>query len=223
VALESVIALTGVKRRYRMGDHEVEALRGVDLRILEGEYVSIMGPSGSGKSTLMNVVGCMDRPTEGSYELEGASVEALDEDALAAVRSRRIGFVFQQFNLIPRATALENVELPLFYQRVAESRRRALEALERVGLARRADHFPNQLSGGEMQRVAIARAIVTRPAILLADEPTGNLDSANGEEVLKLFESMRAEVRTMIVVTHDAAVGRRADRTVRMRDGRVEG
>jgi putative ABC transport system ATP-binding protein len=218
----AVIELTDLARVYTMGEVRVEALRGLDLTINEGEYVAIMGPSGSGKSTLMNIIGCMDQPTSGSYRLEGTPVEGLSDEALAAIRSRRIGFVFQQFNLIGRARALENVELPLHYQRVRDVRARARAALERVGLAHRADHFPNQLSGGEMQRVAIARAIVTEPAILLADEPTGNLDTRTGEEILALFEGLRGAARTLIMVTHDPGVARRADRIVRLRDGRLE-
>jgi putative ABC transport system ATP-binding protein len=218
----AVIDLQGVERTYQMGEVRVQALRGLDLSIAEGEYVSIMGPSGSGKSTLMNIIGCMDQPTAGKYLLEGKPVEGFDDDALAAVRSRRIGFVFQQFNLIARATALENVEMPLYYQRVAECRERARGALERVGLSHRADHFPSQLSGGEMQRVAIARAIVTDPAILLADEPTGNLDSKTGDEILAIFDTLRGSARTLITVTHDERVSRRADRIICVRDGRVE-
>ena len=219
--MTAVIELEGVTRIYPMGEIEVRALRGVDLRIREGEYISIMGPSGSGKSTLMNIIGCMDKPSAGSYRLEGRAVERFHEDELAQLRSRRIGFVFQQFNLISRATALENVEMPLFYQRVGQIRDRAAAALRRVGLDERAGHFPNQLSGGEMQRVAIARAIVTEPAILLADEPTGNLDSQTGGEILDLFESLRGAARTMIMVTHDPLVAARAQRTIRMQDGKV--
>ena len=220
--MSAVIELIEVTRVYQMGEVLVHALRGVDLVIEEGEYISIMGPSGSGKSTLMNIIGCMDQPSGGRYLLAGQPVERLDDDDLADIRARRIGFVFQQFNLIGRATALENVELPLFYQRVRESRRRAEAALMRVGLKERGDHFPNQLSGGEMQRVATARAIVTEPAILLADEPTGNLDSQTGVEILKLFEDLRADSRTLIVVTHDENVARRADRIIRLRDGRID-
>ena len=219
--MTAVIELEGVTRIYPMGEIEVRALRGVDLRIREGEYISIMGPSGSGKSTLMNIIGCMDKPSAGSYRLEGRAVERFHEDELAQLRSRRIGFVFQQFNLISRATALENVEMPLFYQRVGQIRDRAAAALRRVGLDERAGHFPNQLSGGEMQRVAIARAIVTEPAILLADEPTGNLDSQTGGEILDLFESLRGAARTMIMVTHYPLVAARAQRTIRMQDGKV--
>jgi len=201
----------------------VHALRGVDLDLADGDYVSIMGPSGSGKSTLLNILGCLDRPTEGSYRLDGREVARLDEDELALVRRHRIGFVFQSFHLVPRLTAAGNVELPMVFAGVepADRRKRAQEALEAVGLSDRADHTPDQLSGGERQRVAIARAVVMRPGILLADEPTGNLDSVSGSEVVALLERMNASGLTLVVVTHDAAIGSRASRTIRLADGSI--
>ena len=217
----ALIELQGVGKTYRLGGHEVRALHGVDLTIEAGEHVSIMGPSGSGKSTMMNLIGCLDTPSCGRYVLAGDDVGTLSEDALADVRGRRIGFVFQTFNLLPRLDAASNVMLPLAYQGVPskERRRRALEALERVSLAPRADHRPNELSGGERQRVAIARALVVRPSLLLADEPTGNLDSKVGREILDIFFALNREGVTMVVVTHDESIARRAKRMVRMKDG----
>jgi putative ABC transport system ATP-binding protein len=220
-----VLELRGIRQTYGSGDTAVHALRGIDLTVGRGEYLAIMGPSGSGKSTLMNLLGCLDVASSGGYVLEGRDVASLDERALARVRNRRIGFVFQSFNLIPRMSALANVELPLVYGRVrrAERRRRAEEALELVGLADRAAHLPNALSGGQQQRVAIARALVTDPAILLADEPTGNLDSASTDDVLEILHRLWAAGRTIVVITHEDAVGARAARVVHLRDGLLVG
>jgi putative ABC transport system ATP-binding protein len=220
-----LIRLRGVVKVYPMGREGVRALDGVDLDIREGEYVAIMGPSGSGKSTLMNILGCLDTPTEGTYELRGQAVHEMGDDALARIRNQEIGFVFQTFNLLPRATALRNVELPLIYSRLPsrERRRRAQEALAQVGLADRMHHRPSELSGGQRQRVAIARALVTQPSLLLADEPTGNLDSRTGEEILGLFEEIHAQGKTIILVTHEEAVARRAHRILRILDGRIVG
>jgi len=224
MASPPLVQLEDVSKVYRMGDVELRALDGVSLSIAEGEFTAIMGASGSGKSTLMNLLGCLDRPTGGRYLLEGREVSRLGNDALAAIRNRTLGFVFQSFNLLSRTSAAENVELPLLYSGVAaaERRARAVEALGRVGLGDRLDHHPNQMSGGQQQRVAIARALVTEPALLLADEPTGNLDSATGAEILGLFDRLHAAGRTIVVVTHDAAVAARASRRVRLRDGRIE-
>jgi putative ABC transport system ATP-binding protein len=210
-------------RRYRMGRETVDALRGVDLEIRRGEYAAIIGPSGSGKSTLMNILGCLDTPDEGSYWLNGQLVSAMRDAQLAHVRNREIGFVFQSFALLPRASALQNVEVPLLYARVPRRVRvqRAAEALERVGLTDRARHRPAELSGGQRQRVAIARALVTQPSLLLADEPTGNLDTATGEEILALFDELHRAGNTVIVVTHEADVAARAARTLRVLDGRI--
>jgi putative ABC transport system ATP-binding protein len=210
-------------RRYRMGRETVEALRGVDLVIHRGEYAAITGPSGSGKTTLMNILGCLDTPSDGSYWLGGELVSAMRERQLAHVRNREIGFVFQSFALLPRATALQNVELPLLYGKVPrrDRARRAEDALARVGLAERARHRPAELSGGQRQRVAIARALVTNPSLLLADEPTGNLDTATGEEILALFDELHRAGNTVIVVTHEAEVAARAHRSLRVLDGRI--
>ncbi|GIG22169.1 macrolide ABC transporter ATP-binding protein [Cellulomonas chitinilytica] len=218
-----VIDLAGVRKTYRTGSIEFEALRGVDLRIDEGEYVAVMGPSGSGKSTLMNILGCLDTLTAGSYRLAGEDVGELDEIDLADIRNRRIGFVFQQFNLLPSLSALRNVELPLMYGRVhgAERRERAVAALERVGLGDRLDNRPGELSGGQQQRVAVARALVGEPALLLADEPTGNLDTVSSHDVLRLFDELHAQGRTIVLITHEAEVAERAQRVVRVRDGLV--
>ncbi|HVW17471.1 MAG TPA: ABC transporter ATP-binding protein [Solirubrobacteraceae bacterium] len=218
-----VIATTRVTKTYRVGTVAVRALAGVSLRIERGEYVAIMGHSGSGKSTLMNILGCLDLPTRGRYLLDGVDVRSLDDSQLAWVRNRKIGFVFQSFNLIPRTGALENVELPLAYAGVSrrERRRRALETLRVVGLADRVGHMPSELSGGQQQRVAIARAIVTEPALILADEPTGNLDSRSTEEVLTIFDRLNAEGRTIVLITHEDHVAAHATRTVTLADGRV--
>lgn len=217
-----LIQLRGITKRYSMGGSPVEVLSTVDLSIKKGEFVSIMGPSGSGKSTLMNIIGCLDRPTEGTYTLNGVSVESMDEDALAAVRNRNIGFVFQSFNLLARHTAIENVELPLFYAGVNDSESRAKEALKEVGLEKRMNHKPNELSGGERQRVAIARAIVLNPPIILGDEPTGNLDSKTGKEIMALFNSLHSKGTTLILVTHDANIAAYSERVITIKDGRVQ-
>jgi putative ABC transport system ATP-binding protein len=220
----SLIEMRDVSKVYEMGEEKIHALRDVALAIEPNEYVAIMGPSGSGKSTLMNIIGCLDRPSSGSYVLRGKEVADLPEDELARIRNQEIGFVFQTFNLLPRSAALENVELPLVYAGIGpvERRKRAAQALEDVGLTDRAKHRPNELSGGQRQRVAIARALVNRPSILLADEPTGNLDSKTGEEILLLFETLHDRGQTLIVVTHEEEVARRAWRILRLRDGRIE-
>ncbi len=217
----ALIEVNDIHKIYRMGEVEVHALRGVSLEIEAGEYMAIMGPSGSGKSTLMNLLGCLDTPTRGTYRLAGEDVSRLDPDRLAAVRNRQIGFVFQQFNLLPRATALQNVELPLIYGGVRNSRDIAMSALERVGLGDRAEHRPTELSGGQQQRVAIARALVNNPSIVLADEPTGNLDTQTGAEILALFDELNADGITVVMVTHDARVADRCHRVVRLVDGRI--
>ena len=204
-----------------MGSQKVSALDGVDFRIEKGEFVAIMGPSGSGKSTLMNLLGCLDLPSSGIYRLENLDIQHLKSNQLAEVRNRRIGFVFQSFNLLPRATALENTELPLLYGRVPKSTEIAFQALERVGLAHRAKHKPTELSGGERQRVAIARALVNSPAIILADEPTGNLDSTTGKEILNLFLELNQEGVTLILVTHEQKIAEQAKRIMQMRDGKI--
>ena len=204
-----------------MGEQKVSALDGVDFSIEKGEFVAIMGPSGSGKSTLMNLLGCLDLPSSGIYRLENLDIQDLKPDQLAEVRNRRIGFVFQSFNLLPRATALENTELPLLYGRVPQSTEIAFQALERVGLAHRAKHKPTELSGGERQRVAIARALVNSPAIILADEPTGNLDSTTGKEILNLFLELNQEGVTLILVTHEQKIAEQAKRIMQMRDGKI--
>jgi putative ABC transport system ATP-binding protein len=218
-----LIRLRNIQRHYQIGPERIRALDGVDLDVARNDYLAVMGTSGSGKSTLMNILGCLDRPTEGSYELNGKLVSSMSAGQLAHVRNELIGFVFQSFELLPRMTALKNVELPLIYARSGWFGRtaRAREALERVGLGDRMRHRPNQLSGGQKQRVAIARALVNRPAILLADEPTGNLDSRTSDEILSLFEQLHAQGQTIIMVTHEPDVARHARRIVRMRDGRV--
>lgn len=217
----AVLELRGVTKHYRMGMETVRALDGINLVIRQGEFVAIMGPSGSGKSTLLNILGCMDLPSSGHYLLAGHDVGAMSQSALAAARGQRIGFVFQTFELLARATALKNVQLPLVYSRGKNRRQRAYEALERVGLTNRAHHRPNELSGGQRQRVAIARALVQKPDIILADEPTGNLDSRTGEEILSLFEQLNAEGQTIVIVTHDPKIGQRCGRLVRIADGRI--
>jgi putative ABC transport system ATP-binding protein len=216
-----VIRMRGITKVYSTGAVRVEALRGVDLDVREGEFVAIVGPSGSGKSTLMNLIGCLDTPTSGSYALSGREVGKLSKDELAAVRNQHVGFVFQAFNLLPQITAYENVELPLLFGGIAkaERRKRVTEMLERVGLGDRMEHRPTELSGGQMQRVAIARALAMNPAILLADEPTGNLDTSSGGDIMGIFEELWQQGRTVIVITHDAALARRASRVLEIRDG----
>ena len=216
-----MIAVENLSKTYESGTLSVTALREVSFQIEKGEFVAIMGPSGSGKSTLMNLLGCLDLPTTGNYQLEGLDIGSLKPNQLAEVRNQRIGFVFQSFNLLPRATALENTELPLLYGRVANSREIAMQALERVGLKHRAKHKPTELSGGEKQRVAIARALVNKPAIILADEPTGNLDSVTGEEIMSLFHELNDEAVTLILVTHETAIAQQAKRIIQMKDGRI--
>lgn len=215
------IAMRGVEKVYRMDGVEVRALRGIALSIEPGEFVAIMGPSGSGKSTCMNILGCLDRPTAGTYALDGTDVATLDDVALARLRNRRLGFVFQSFNLLPRTPAIENVELPMLYAGTPERRKRALAALESVGLRARAGHLPTQLSGGEQQRVAIARALVMSPSIILADEPTGNLDSVTAGEVMALLERLSREGMTIVLVTHEADIAAHARRFVQFKDGRI--
>jgi putative ABC transport system ATP-binding protein len=221
--MDPVIDITGIEREFQLGETTVRALRGVSLRVDPGEYVAIIGPSGSGKTTLMNLIGCLDTPTRGSYRLDGEEVSALDDDALSDVRNRKIGFVFQTFNLLPRATALDNVALPLLYAGVSRRDRReaARQALERVQMGERTDHRPDQLSGGQRQRVAIARALVTAPTMLLADEPTGNLDQTTGGEIVKLFEELNADGMTVVMVTHDSNLAARAKRRVGIVDGLI--
>jgi putative ABC transport system ATP-binding protein len=220
----ALLEFVDLHRTYRVGTEDVHALAGISLRIDEGEYVAVMGPSGSGKSTLMNIVGCLDTPTSGIYRLKGREVSSLADDELARVRNEEIGFVFQTFNLLARADALHNVELPLIYAGVAphERRQRAEEALHSVGLGDRMKHKPNELSGGQRQRVAIARALVNRPSLLLADEPTGNLDSRTGEEIMALFAQISASGRSIVVVTHEEEIAARSRRIVRLRDGKIE-
>ena len=221
--MSSLIRLREITKHYTVGEEQIRALNGVDLDIGRNEYVAIMGSSGSGKSTMMNILGCLDRPTSGTYELDGQLVSDMSGTSLSRVRNERIGFVFQSFELLPRSTAARNVELPLIYSRGGwwSRRQRAREALETVGLADRMTHRPNQLSGGQRQRVAIARALVNRPAILLADEPTGNLDSKTSEEILGLFQKLHTDGQTIIMVTHEVDVARHAKRIVRMKDGKV--
>jgi putative ABC transport system ATP-binding protein len=219
-----VIEIEGVTKLYQMGAETVHALRGVSLTVRRNEYLAVMGPSGSGKSTMMNMLGCLDTPTSGKYLFTGKDVSSMSDDELADIRNREIGFVFQTFNLLPRATTLANVELPLIYAGIPphERRERAIIALQNVGLGERMGHKPNELSGGQRQRVAIARALVNRPAIILADEPTGNLDSRTGEEIMQLFEELYTQGNTIIVVTHEEDIARHARRIVRLRDGLIE-
>ena len=220
----TVIALQGIQRLYRMGDETIYALRGVDLSIERNEYVALMGPSGSGKSTLMNLIGCLDSPSAGSYWLNGQDVAGLSDNQLAQIRNKEIGFVFQTFNLLPRLSALDNVALPLIYAGVSEAQRRerALEVLNQVGLGDRVSHKPNELSGGQRQRVAVARALVNRPSLILADEPTGNLDSKTSIEIMELFATIHALGNTIVLVTHEEDIARHAHRMVRLKDGVVE-
>ncbi len=221
---KSVIRLQNVKRYYLVGDFIVKALDGVSVDIQRGEFTSIMGPSGSGKSTMMNLIGCLDTPTSGLIDIDGENTAGLDEASLAYIRNRKVGFVFQQFNLLGKMTALENVITPLLYAGVSvrDRKARAIEALERVGLSDRMHHRPNELSGGQKQRVAIARALVNNPAILLADEPTGALDTKTGNQIMELFEELNSEGRTVILVTHDRELGMRALRQIHIRDGKLE-
>lgn len=220
-----VLQLRDIRQVYGEGDAAVYALRGIDLEVLQGDYVAIMGPSGSGKSTLMNVLGCLDVASSGTYTLAGNDVKTLDENALARIRNQQVGFVFQSFNLVPRMSAIANVELPLAYGKVgrAERRERALEALDRVGLANRADHQPQELSGGQQQRVSIARALVTNPTLVLADEPTGNLDSRSTDEILAMFDLLARDGRTIVVITHEEHVAEQAHRVLTLSDGLIVG
>lgn len=221
--MDALINLKDIVKTYQVGTVEVHALRGVDLHIQRNEYISIMGPSGSGKSTLMNIIGCLDSPTSGRYELESTPVHEMDDNRLAEIRNRKIGFVFQTFNLLPRASALHNVELPLIYSGVSASKRKVIaeEALNKVGLSDRKNHRPNELSGGQRQRVAIARALVNNPSLILADEPTGNLDSKTGEEIMKVFGKLNEAGNTIIVVTHEKYIADQASRIVRILDGNI--
>ena len=219
-----MICLRSVTKVYRMGDVDVRALNGVDLEIARGDYVGVMGPSGSGKTTLMEILGCLSRPTAGTLEFDGRQVDQLDDIGLATLRGERIGFVFQTFNLLPRLTAVENIELPMLYRRVPrrQRRERALELLARVGLTGRAAHRPAELSGGERQRIAIARALINRPSVVLADEPTGNLDTATGNAIMDLIEQLHQDGQTVVLVTHDPRITARVSRAVYLRDGVVE-
>ena len=219
-----LIEVTKLKKTYQLGDIEVPAVRGIDMAIDKNEYLAIMGPSGSGKSTLMNIIGCLDVPSEGSYILDSKDVSKLSDDELAEIRNRKIGFVFQTFNLLPRADALHNVELPLIYSGLARAKRREMaeSALQKVGLGDRMHHKPNELSGGQRQRVAIARALVNNPAIILADEPTGNLDSNTGEEIMEIFEQLHSAGNTIILITHEEYIANHSHRVVRLLDGLIQ-
>jgi len=221
---ERFMVLSDVTKVYPMGEAQVQALRGVSLEIKAGEFIAVLGPSGSGKSTIMHILGCLDTPTSGTYHLDGVAIQGLNPNDLAEIRNRRIGFVFQSFHLLPRATACENVELPMVFAGVNSAGRKACakSVLEQVGLKERIKHLPNELSGGERQRVAIARALINKPSIILADEPTGNLDSRSGAEILALFENLHAEGRTVILVTHDEAIAKKAHRVIRIFDGKIE-
>lgn len=221
--MANVVTITGVKKLYKMGSETVAALNGVDLKIDAGEFVALMGPSGSGKSTLMNILGCLDRPTVGSYKLLGQEVSGLSDDELAHIRNKTIGFVFQNFNLLPKLTSLENVALPAVYAGLSSKERLTLarEALERVSLADRAEHLPSELSGGQRQRVAIARAIAMKPAILMADEPTGNLDTKSTGEIMQIFRELHASGSTIILVTHEPDIAQAADRQILVKDGKI--
>jgi len=217
-----MIELDNVTKVYKMGQTEVVALNGIDLRVEQGEMASIIGPSGSGKSTLMNIMGCLDKPTSGQYRLEEIEVSKLSDNKLAEIRNKKLGFVFQSFNLLPRTTALANVELPLIYGGAGNRRQRALQALESVGLAQRAHHRPSELAGGEQQRVAIARALINNPSLILADEPTGNLDTQTSREIMLLFQELNGQGITIILVTHEPDIAAYTQRTIRMRDGKIE-
>jgi putative ABC transport system ATP-binding protein len=215
--------LENITKVYKAGQTEVPALRGISCRIKSGEMVSIVGPSGSGKSTLMNIIGCLDRPTSGKYRLEGIEVDKLNDNQLAEIRSKKIGFVFQSFNLLPRVTALANVELPLIYAGASNRHQRALQVLESVGLAHRVNHTPSELAGGEQQRVAIARALVNNPSLILADEPTGNLDTQTSQEIMLIFKRLNEQGMTVVLVTHEPDIAAYTQRTIRVRDGQIEG
>ena len=221
--MSAMIEIKDITKTYRMGETDVHALQGIGLKVNQGEWVAIMGPSGSGKSTLMNVIGCLDKPTSGSYQLDGVEVAQMNDDQLAEIRRTKIGFVFQTYNLLPRSTALDNVELPIIYANGNHRRERAVAALERVGLGERVNHRPSELSGGEQQRVAIARALINNPSIILADEPTGNLDSKAGAEILGLLRELHQQGMTIVMVTHDPGVASQSQRIVRIRDGEVVG
>ena len=221
--MENVIELNDVHKIYRVGDIDIHALRGITLNINAGEFVSVMGPSGSGKSTLMNIIGCLDKPSSGNYILEGKDISVLTKDELAEIRNKKIGFVFQNFSLLPRATALENVELPLLYDGTSSSKRSMLanDTLRTLGLGGRENHFPTQLSGGQQQRVAIARAIINKPSIILADEPTGNLDTKMSQEIMEVFKGLNEQGRTIVMITHESSVAEYGKRVIKISDGMI--